>query len=390
MIRIERGPAPDSLTLARDEHLARARLRGRAPNTSEVTGYEVAHEALMPRQAYKCAYCELYARNEAAPVEHYRPKGRAHDVNWRGLKKRPDKTATDADREDDARFARGLPPRREGFERVQWVERSGYWWLAWTWGNLVFGCTGCNTGVKNTRFPQTASARALAEHDDPPGRESPLLLDPASNDPADDPIDHIRFMQVHRRWLPVARDGSPRGGWTIALLRLDSSPALLTAYGERVRALENAVASLDTAHTAGSSAIRGAWDALLAAELAPHVTLLGLTYDWLDARYPEAWRKPHGLSLPKPTLRMPDEWHASLPIAPPDVADLPDRVADLVRVARNFQTLTGQRAQPSVEQMPLAELVAEVLKHRPAATDQDLAVLLNRSVSVIRGARTDG
>lgn len=219
MIRIARGPEPEALVLARDEHLARARRRGGPPE--EIYGYEVAREELTARQIYKCAYCELIFREEAAPVEHYRPKKRTDDVDWRALKAKT--RPTEGDREDDERFARGLPPSSAGFDRVRWISRSGYWWLAWTWENLVFGCHGCNNGVKNARFPQEKAAIVLGAHEAPPGEERPLLLDPA--DSADDPLDHIQYRRVYTRWLPTAREGSARGAWTIALLRLDTSQA---------------------------------------------------------------------------------------------------------------------------------------------------------------------
>ena len=62
MIRIDRGPEPVALVLARDEHLARARLRGGPPE--ELRGYHVARDVLTERQIYKCAYCELTLRQD--------------------------------------------------------------------------------------------------------------------------------------------------------------------------------------------------------------------------------------------------------------------------------------------------------------------------------------
>lgn len=386
MIRIERGPEPAELVLVRDEHLARARLRGGPPEVFR--GHETARDVLTGRQIYKCAYCELTFRDEAAPVEHYRPKARAHDVDWSALsaKKRP----SEIDREDDDRFARGMPPSRSGFERVRWIARPGYWWLAWTWENLVFGCTGCNTGVKNTRFPQARAAVALRAHEAPPGAERPLLLDPA--DSTEDPLDHIQYRRIYHRWIPTARDGSARAAWTIALLRLDTSPALLTAYDRRIRRLEVCVRAVDHACTTDDdTAIRLEWSRLCEDVFAPNEELLGLTHDWLDARYPSSWREDHGLVLTRPILRVPELGSpvpANAAIAKVEgIEALPSPLADLIRVARNFQVPTGERLQPSIEQKPLPELVAEILLHRPEATDHELGALLNRSAATIRKLR---
>jgi hypothetical protein len=388
MIRIDRGPEPDALTLARDEHLARARLRGDAPK--DIVGYEVSRRPLSSRQSYKCAYCEMWLRDEAAPVEHYRPKGKAHDIDWGSLAARRIMNA--ADHEDDARFARGLPPRRDGFDRLRWQARPGYWWLAWTWENLVFGCHGCNSGVKNTRFPQAAAACPLTMHQPPPGKERPLLLDPTSSDPVDDPLDHIQYLPVHGKWLPTPRDGSPRGAWTIALLRLDSSPALLTAYASRVSVLDRCVRDFEAARASGdANEIRLLWRALCNDVLAGHEQFLGLTYDWLDARYPAPWRYDHRLELDRPVLQAPD-LDPAVPAKPavtplPALDGLPEQLCDWIRVARNFQAPTGQRLQPSIEHKPLSELVMDILRHRPDATDDELAALLNRAPATIRKHR---
>jgi hypothetical protein len=380
MIRIDRGPEPEALVLARDEHLARARLRGSHPD--EIHGYDAARDVLTERQIYKCAYCELTLRDEASPVEHYRPKARVHDVDWASLvaKKKP----TETDREDDERFARGLPPSHDGFDRIRWIPRLGYWWLAWTWENLVFGCTGCNSGVKLTRFPQAKGASALRALEAPPSEEHPLLLDPADAD--EDPLDHIQFRWVYNRWKPVPREGSPRGAWTIALLRLDSNQGLLTAYENRVRHLNRCVRTLDAAReSSGEHAIRTEWEAVRHEVLDPKEPLLGLTYDWLDARYTESWRADLGLVLDKPVLRV-HGFGPAVPARPavtplPELDGLPEPLGDLIRVARNF------RVKPSPEQKPLRDIVADILVHRPHATDQQLAALLNRKPGTIRKCR---
>lgn len=386
MIHIVRGAEPETLTLARDEHLARARLRGSRPTDKQLTGYQAARDLLAERQYFKCAYCEMTVRNEGEPVEHYRPKGRAEGLDWRRLRPVQGTRQHEAHKEDDARFAKGLPPLPAYFDRLIWVGGPGYWWLTWTWENTVFGCTGCNSGVKSTRFPQSRDAQVLAEHEIPPSGEHPLLLDPTASAPGDDPLEHIQFREVLGRWLPVPRGGSHRGAWTIALLRLDTSPGLLTAYDNRVRELKN-VAALHKPQTRQGDAIQAAWTDLVTAVLAPQSPLLGLTWDWLDTQYPSSWRAQHGLSLARPRLQHPEA--VETPPLPaiaeiPALQALPLPLADHIRIARNFQTRVSR---PSVEQRPLPDLLAEIRALRPHATDAELASLLRRDPQTIRRHR---
>ena len=133
----------------------------------------------------------------------------------------------------------------------------------------------------------------------------------------------------------TARDGSARGAWTIALLRLDTSPALLTAYDRRVRRLEACARALDHARTSDDeAAIPLEWYRLCEDVLASNEELLGLTYDWLDARYPASWRDDHGLALGKPILRAPE---VGLPVPPrPAVARLEELIANGKKIVRGI------------------------------------------------------
>lgn len=391
MIKIVRGDEPEALTLSRDEHLARTRLRTRPPSAEEFVGYAVGQGELARRQSYKYAYCELPLRDEAAPVEHFRPKGQADDVDWNGLAPRPARSRAGTVDTDAARFERGLPPTTaDDLDRVRWVRRAGYWWLAWTWENQVFGCTGCNTGVKGTRFPQASGAAALQEHDAPPGSEAPLLLDPT--DPDDDPVNHIQYREVSGRWVPTARAGSTRGAWTIALLRLSSSPSLVTAYTTRVKHLNGrqtfravgAIRDLDPP----PPSLQVAWKELLDDVLDPTEELLGLTWDWLDAMFPAPWRAARTLDLPRPVRCLP-EVVAGVPRPPiatiPALDGLPAALADQVRVARNF---TARQKHASEEQRTLGELIPDLALHRPEWTDDQLASLLRCTLATVRAHRT--
>src|SRR4051812_28631461 len=124
MIGIDRGRQPRGLASTRANELRRVRAArrfnaaslGHRYNTPEV------REALFKAQGWKCCYCELEIRRKGSPIEHIRPKTRA----LRGL---------------------GLPTH-------------GYWWLTWTWKNLLLACSGCN-GSKLDHFPLSPTGRVL-------------------------------------------------------------------------------------------------------------------------------------------------------------------------------------------------------------------------------------
>lgn len=112
-----------------------------------------------------CAYCEApYAATTQVDVEHYRPKGGVTGRNGKLVK--PD-----------------------------------YYWLAATWENLLPSCPDCNRereqkfedadprkAGKANKFP-LADERRRATRPGQEGRESPLLLDPC----CDDPAEHLVF-----------------------------------------------------------------------------------------------------------------------------------------------------------------------------------------------------
>lgn len=209
MIRVVRTPEPSTLTRARRRRLVEAitaydrRGAGTAELTQCLRGYDVAgvKRALFAAQHKKCAWCERRRDFAESPVEHYRPK----DGAWRNLP--------------------GQPRR---------VSATHYWWLTWTWENLLFACPRCNgKSHKGNYFPLTsgtAEARpaarpigALASAVLPDvGGEHPLLLDPA----ADDFLDHVRWepgntTQPRELWTWTPRARTDRGAATIAILKLD-------------------------------------------------------------------------------------------------------------------------------------------------------------------------
>lgn len=191
MIKIVQGPAPAALNTA-DIRAARQRLRRRydtapaacrAPNSERLHVPATLYNApaikaqLIAVQHEKCCYCEANLLHVGyGDVEHYRPK-------------------------NGFRQARGAK-----------LEKPGYYWLAYTWRNLLFSCKRCNGGHKRNYFPLANSATGRARsHHDSLRQEQPLLLHPASDDPAD----HIDFQQA----VVIAK--TPRGQATIDLCGLN-------------------------------------------------------------------------------------------------------------------------------------------------------------------------
>jgi len=135
----------------------------------DLYGAPEVKQALRAAQHDKCCFCESkLGHAQFGDVEHYRPKVRAD--------------------------------RRPGC-----AASHGYWWLAFTWSNLLFACPSCNRSSKNDRFPLCGGSVALEAEDPSPGREEPLLLDPGS---AVNPVEHIQF-----KWKAIGPVGAPKYWW---------------------------------------------------------------------------------------------------------------------------------------------------------------------------------
>jgi uncharacterized protein (TIGR02646 family) len=153
--------------------------------------HDQVHAALERLCDRKCAYCEAPAPASSSwDVEHYRPKGRVSE-------------------------------RRD---------HPGYYWLAYTWENLLLSCEFCNrrrldrptweraqpgrAAGKLDRFPLADEAtRAM----DPAGdllAEARLLVDPTQ----DDPETHLTFDLIGRA---VPCEGSAMGATSIDVYHLN-------------------------------------------------------------------------------------------------------------------------------------------------------------------------
>ncbi|MCX4240842.1 HNH endonuclease family protein [Paraliomyxa miuraensis] len=207
MIRIDRGDEPAELRVIRDEHLQNAIAKfdqfgpGSMQLSNALVGYDVVKKALHGRQHRKCAYCERAPGFDGQPVEHFRPKK--------------------------------LALRRVKGRLVKDHER--YWWLTWTWSNLLFACTTCNGPKrKGSHFPLESGTVPLPAPSRPASRslpavhfqvavERPLLLDPS--DCNVDPLEHLRWLPIDRTlprslWKWELRGLTTRGAWTKKVLGL--------------------------------------------------------------------------------------------------------------------------------------------------------------------------
>ncbi len=376
MIRIARGPEPQTVIDAREEKLSGTLLAGGAPDPDRIVGYGVARPTLWERQFAKCAYCESWAQQEAQPVEHFRPKGRPSRIDWTGLREHRDYALKGIDEE---RFTRGLPPSE--LDRVRWPDpreqptpEPGYWWLAWTWENLVFGCQSCNGGSrKGSRFPLMNESPTLALRQQPPGDEQALLLDPM--DPRTDPMDVIRFRWDGKHWRPFPVNDDPRAAWTIAVLGLDG-PSLLTLYTAHVKAREQMARAFKGALAADvpAASIGSAWNELCESALDPGQPFLALTHDWLGETFQNAIQH-HGLTLRRPSLCHPTALGTTAPQPPlplrAELNGLSESLKYRIRVVRH--------TQPRGE--VLRALLVDICRERPSTT-QELKDLVGRPTAL--------
>lgn len=150
MRRVDRaGVSPSAEWLAKADRLKHT---SKPSGFSDHYSHPEVHEALARIFHRKCAYCE--AIDNSMEIEHFRPKARVDEE-----------------------------PRHHG-----------YYWLAYTWANLLPACAACNKRMrdagaypakgKGNQFPlEAGSHRAFAPGD--VDAERRLLLDPCSDEPKD-------------------------------------------------------------------------------------------------------------------------------------------------------------------------------------------------------------
>ncbi|AUX35211.1 uncharacterized protein SOCE836_074000 [Sorangium cellulosum] len=368
MIGVDRGDEPEALAEERAWRLACAephegfRRRPRAPG--DFKGYDVGdvRELLAKRQRYRCAYCELPLDVEGYPIEHIRPKTHADDVRWAVVGQPP----------GAAEFFAWFDDWLSGGEHWE-KDTERYWWLAWTWENLVLLCPSCNTGYKRNRFPLESGSARLdgASLEQLPGPERPLLLDPSRIDL----LDHIRFAPdlAPDGWGPVGL--TDLGRWTIALLGLNKRQGLRDKWRCHARDIEEdgEFKAIQAAIRAGTAQlIVTAWDATMRRLLAPDKDFLGLRFSVVDHHVPERSRAELGLFLPRPggISQGPPR---PLWTPRPEITGLPLPLQYRVRAL-------GAKAS---EAAAVKELIVEICEHTPM-TAETLAAVLQREPSTLR------
>jgi hypothetical protein len=286
MIQIRRGPEPSALKKAARVRLLAAvnafNAHGAPSDALKNTlfGYDAGttKKVLYISQNKKCAWCESLTHFSGSPIEHYRPKYGA----WRFL------------------------PGQSGP-----IDETHYWWLTWTWSNLLFSCGRCNNKAhKANYFPLKGAAcsQPVALIGAPPPNpvvstttEQPLLLDPAG---AADPLDHIEWRALNRHfnrrdwiWTPLGL--TPEGDATLRILKLGD---LADRYQGHVRT--RLLSSIETIeeHLANGrvTAASGRWNQLLADTLAPSSEFAAFTWYALKALIDPILLARHGLASPRP------------------------------------------------------------------------------------------
>jgi len=152
MIKIDLSIEPDFLRSATvTDALDRIRDRIRAdenPAIEKADDYwrdDRVTDKLYESHHGKCCYCErIRDRKREMDVEHYRPKG-----------------AVD---------------KEEG--------HKGYWWLVYTWNNLLWSCKTCNQKYKDTIFTLLPGSTRASDEASDLDLERPYLINPNLEDPS--------------------------------------------------------------------------------------------------------------------------------------------------------------------------------------------------------------
>jgi uncharacterized protein (TIGR02646 family) len=256
MISIQRPAEPQALAEVRTTELPRVRALQDRTATAIGTKYGVARKQLFECQGRKCCYCERGLEGTYEDVEHYRPKVR-------------------------------------------------YWWLAWSWDNLLYACPQCNRGAKGEAFPLVDEGQRLQPEQPPPGNELPLLLDPA----VDNPIEHIEFrrskIEGKEIWRAYARASSERGRVSIDdLLALNRESLVGRAYKDHVNDhIRHRVKKIRKAMDAGDLAkARHELDSTCRRLLRRASIFAALSYDVLRTMIPATTLEALNTEIPAPPI----------------------------------------------------------------------------------------
>lgn len=265
MIRVHRGTEPPELARERHRRLAKLALewRRRGFDSSEASavaefaraheaeldrGYGVARDVLRDRLHKKCSYCERCV-SPSDPIDHYRPR-------------RP------CERGDGT------------------FDHAGYWWLTWSWSNLLLSC-GEHNGIKDNEFEVDGDRMPPLTWD--PANELPKLLDPAATDPQE----HLEFSEgSDGHWTVQGK--TPLGASTAKALQLNRPS---DRYDQRLRILEMLVTDLREEAARGREAVGKLWRRKAPIVLDEHAEYRMLARAYLASRIADLLRE-HGLELP--------------------------------------------------------------------------------------------
>lgn len=331
MIGVSRGAEPQELRDERRRRLARAILDRRASGRVDFSGYEVSKVALAQALNFKCVFCEMPLRIEGNPVEHFRPKACVQNA--------------------------GEP-----------VDDSRYWWLAWTWENLLSACDRCNTTYKRSQFPLEPGTAPLPELSFELDAEHPLLIDPARVDPRE----HIRFRWSKGRWTPVPVAGSKLGAKTIEVLGLDDDDAPTQHVQARVSLCIEQIG--EAMGEGDAQKVQREWKRCIRSLFSPRQPFHAVTWDALDWHFPAPVRREWGIELPV--------LGSFRPAPPSPLFEDPPGFEQLSEQLQHRVRALGSRAEWEEARSTLED----VLRLR-SWTDAELAQLLGREPATIQGWR---
>lgn len=203
MIAIHKGTAPRDLVRAGEEHAKELCAAYEADPEPFQSGKKMGiRKSIYASRAVKaeleachhgkCCYCEMR-------FDDHRPYAYSYVEHWR-----PKRSS-----------------RQEPDEESIW---PGYYWLAYSWDNLLLSCAFCNCVNKRDLFPLEDPAARARHHGMRIEDETPAILKP---DGDEDPRDHITFD------MEVPKGITPLGCKTIEVLGLASE-----AHGPRLTYLD--------------------------------------------------------------------------------------------------------------------------------------------------------
>lgn len=204
MIKIKKRPkTPATLSSKKvkriKQNLFKKYKRGEKIEANDLRAYwneSDIKQALWDMHSGKCCYCERKRdMKRESDVEHFRPK----------------------------------------LEVADDVNHPGYWWLAYEWDNYLLSCKTCNQTYKKTHFPLLSCSQRAYTPDDELRSESPVLINPAEENPED----YIGFhWSTGLEVKAIGLDGALRGYNTLRLLGLNEG----TLPAQRAEVLDELMA----------------------------------------------------------------------------------------------------------------------------------------------------